>query len=318
MREFKDHSFTYFSMLVATIAVLALVLWLGDRSYRGAIDDRHRAEQAKAREAAQAEGLLVVNWIDGAVPTDPDDPRWSEAEPREVALQPQQMAMPFLATATVTSAEVRGLVDGERIAWRIRWEDDGPDVNVDANRFSDAVGLQFPLGVEAPFSMGAEKQPVHILHWKALWQRDVDEHFQDVQDLHPNFWADKYWFAEGSLPYRVPEAFQRPEARAYLIAYSAGNPMAQWERSTPVEELTAAGFGSSTHQPLADASGAGRYGNRAWTVVIERPMRTADPFDKQFYKGETSDVALAIWNGGDGHVGGRKQWSNWVRYRILP
>ena len=55
--------------------------------------------------------------------------------------------------------------------------------------------------------MGGRNLPVEILHWKGIWQKDLDEHFQDVQDLHPNYWTDLYWFARGTFPYRVPEAF---------------------------------------------------------------------------------------------------------------
>ena len=47
-------------------------------------------------------------------------------------------------------------------------------------------------------------------------------------------------------------------------------------------------------------------------------LRTGDPLDYQFWEGGTGSVGVAVWNGSDGNVGGRKQWGNWVEFTVSP
>jgi hypothetical protein len=166
--------------------------------------------------------------------------------------------------------------------------------------------------------MGDDHHAVQILHWKALWQLDIDEHFQDVQDLHPNYWTDLYWFADGPAPNRVPGDFEDPRSHQFFAAYSAGNPLADFHRKTPVEELAATGFGSLTSHSEAVTGGRGAWRDGHWQVVFVRPMRTDDPLDYQFWPGGAGQVGVAIWNGSDGNVGGRKHWGNWADFEVSP
>jgi hypothetical protein len=189
-------------------------------------------------------------------------------------------------------------------------------MNVDTGRFSDAVAIMFPLDPNSPFTMGFDNLRVQILHWKAIWQKDIDEHFQDVQVLHPNFWSDLYWFSEGEHPHRVPEAFGSAAAQQYFIAKSAGNPVAQQHRKTPVEELLAEGFGTLTNQPQSVTQGKGVWKDGRWSVVFRRPLKTDDPIDYTFVSGESCQAALAVWEGSAGDVGGRKQYSMWVTVEV--
>jgi len=243
---------------------------------------------------------------------------WRDAPAMEIPLQAQRVAMPMLDAVSVETVALQALTDGERMAWRVSWADPSTDANVDSARFSDAVALQFPVAREAHFTMGKDGERVQILHWKALWQKDVDEHFQDVQDLHPNYWADLYWFAEGERPFPVPDSFRDPRSRQWFAAYAAGNPVADFERRVPVEELIAEGFGSLTTQPEQVTTGRGEWRDGEWAVVFLRPLRTDDGLDTQFWNGGRGNVAIAVWDGGAGNVGGRKHWSNWVEYEVSP
>ena len=183
---------------------------------------------------------LVVVKLDHLLTADnPYSVEWWQAPYMEVEVVPQQMAMPSLAEASIETIRVQALTDGEHIAWRVSWSDSTPDGNVDVSRFSDGVAIEFPLDEGALPMMGDEESKVQILYWKALWQKDIDVGFQDVQDVHPNFWSDLYWFAEGEFPYPVPEAFQNPTALQWFVAHQAGNPMAVFSRRQPVQELVA-------------------------------------------------------------------------------
>ncbi len=257
---------------------------------------------------------IAVTSISGDVPVDPLAESWQKAPTQDVIILPQQMAMPALATASVDKLTVQALSDGKNIAWRVTWADATADFNVDTQRFSDAVALEFPLGENAAPMMGHKGAKVQILYWKGLWQKDQDVGFQDVQDLYPNYWSDLYWFADGEHPYRIPEDFQNPAAQQWFIAKQAGNPMSMFSRSQPAEELVAEGWGTLTHQDNSVTLSKGVWQNGQWQVVFARPLTTDDPNDHQFK--DKGQVAFALWLGDKGNVGGKKHWSSWVEYQL--
>jgi len=274
--------------------------------------------RGKARmETLLAEGILPV-YREARLPPleDPFAAAWDGAPAIEVPLSPQAITMPMLETASVGTVLVQAFTDGEGIAWRLRWRDEAPDQNVDVARFTDAVAIQFPLAAGAPFTMGDRGKRVQVLHWKGLWQKDLDEHFQDVQDLHPNYWTDLYWFARGSFPFPVPSAFGDTLSHAWLVAYRAGNSVADIHRAEPVEELSAEGFGTLTPHRDAVTRGRGVWKEGWWSVVFARPLRTEDPLDYQFRPGGKGTLGVAVWEGASGNVGGRKHYTNWIPFEV--
>lgn len=250
---------------------------------------------------------------------DPLDPFWDRIAAADVALLPQQVAQPVLTSGTVANLSVQAVRDDQRYVWRLSW--DQPEIadTSDVGEFSDAVAMQFPLSDGAPYTMGGPKMPVRMLHWKATWQKDVDEGFQDWVKTHPNSDADLYWFTEGEPPYTMDKSFNDPRSKQWLIAASAGNPMANFTRKSPVEELTAHGFGSATHIDKTPSNGRGAWKDGKWYVVMDRPIETADPLVARFNENPTQQlVAFAVWDGNAANRGGRKNITNWMPMRIEP
>ena len=232
-------------------------------------------------------------------------------------VKPQQELAPSLKKATVDKLAVKALTDGKRVSFLLTWTDETLDGNVDVSRFTDGIAMEFPLHAEASPQMGSPGMPVQVLSWKALWQKDVDVAFQDVQHLHPNFWSDLYWFAEGGHPWPVPGAFESEHAKQWFVALSAGNPVAAWGRKTPAIELVSEGPGTLTHQPESETTAKGAWKDKQWKVVFTRPLETADPNDFQFELGGKGRTAFAVWNGSGGNVGARKHWStNWIAFEV--
>lgn len=257
---------------------------------------------------------IVVARVDQALDeASVDASLWDAVPAAKVPLLPQNITMPAIQSAAVSEVQVQAATDGTGFALRLSWADASRDEQVDAGRFSDAVAVQFPMKPHAAPMMGLADAPVHILYWKALWQRDLDEGFQDVQDLHPNYWTDLYWFAERPFPYPIPEAFEDPRSHLWFPAMRAGNPVSQFSRESPVQELTAAGIGSLTHQPDSVATGVGAWADGRWTVVIKRPLATDDVNDFQIPVDKPMRLGVAVWQGDAGQAGGRKQWSEWVQ-----
>ena len=145
---------------------------------------------------------------------------------------------------------------------------------------------------------------------------DIDQGFQEVVEAYPNFWNDYYPFVVGKPPYHVPTDFSSADARAYFIGWTAGNPLSDPNRVTPVEDLNALGFGTLTHQKNQDVLGRGVYKDGKWNVVFSRPFASADASDAQLLSGKASSVAFAVWNGSNQEVGARKQLSSWVTLQV--
>jgi len=270
---------------------------------------------AAAAGPMQLEDELVVFGRDRVAPDDPDDPAWDDVAYYEVTMGPQNMAAPSLMQPTVPAMRVQAIHDGERVAFRFAWRDETQDMNVDAGRYCDAVAIGFPVDQAAPPMMGGQNARMQIIFWKGLWQKDVDAGFQDVQDLHPNFYSDLYWFAEGGLPYPVPGAFEDERSHDWFPAKQAGNPVSQFGREQPVQELLAEGWGTLTTQPRSVSTGEGRWKDGEWSVVISRPLTSDDEIDYQFAAGESGQAAFAVWDGSKRQRGARKQWSmQWVPF----
>lgn len=279
--------------------------------------DAPGSASAQAENEPEPELLqLTVQRVDTiASAIDPFDPLWADGPAVDVPLEPQMLTIPMLEHATVAKATVRAVTDGERIAWLLSWDAVSPATAADTGRFSDAAAMQFPLVPDASYMMGGEEMPVQTLYWRAQWQKDIDDRFQDVYAMYPNFWNCGYWFAEGDFPPRVPEAFSDVRSHEWFIAKQAGNPMADFNRTRPVDEMVAEGFGTLTHKPDGIADGRGEWRDGQWRVVFVRPMAD-DELSKLFRPGASSQFGIAVWDGDAGNVGARKHHSFWVQFEV--
>ncbi|MFQ5941026.1 MAG: ethylbenzene dehydrogenase-related protein, partial [Nitrososphaerales archaeon] len=179
-------------------------------------------------------------------------------------------------------------------------------------------------------AMGGPETPVNILHWKADWQTDIDlGHYQDREDAYPNMAYDLYIGKneeQGEVLNYDPETQDFEEqgtgdpripVTELNIDYQPGMKAGAFtgdywlDKVSPVEELVAEGFGTLTTQRTQNTLGKGVYENEIWSVVILRPMLTKDMTDKQFRPGEKTDIAFAIWDGGNREVNGRKSVALW-------
>jgi hypothetical protein len=268
----------------------------------------------------QPEGLpegLMVPFVDGAIPVDPGWIGWERAPAAEVTLLPQAMAQPWNLTPAITRLTVRATHNGTWIAFRLTWKDETRNAVMHLDTFRDAVALMVPVGDSAPIQMGAQGQRVVILHWKADWQEDVDQTFQDVPQLYPNAWLDWYPFVAGEPPYEIT-SWTNPEARRYLTGWVLGNPRSQPEKRVSVEEQFAEGFGTLTTSERQAAVAKGVYADGTWDIVIARPFATGDRNDPNWAPGRSIPVAFAAWDGGRGEIGSRKSFSNWVTLHLSP
>ncbi len=261
--------------------------------------------------------VAVIRMQSAPAIEDPLDSAWDSVATFSIPVEMQMTAEPILDSLTVSHVDVQAVHDSGRFVWRLSWAQAEPSYKSNVAEFSDAVAIQFPLKDGAPYTMGGPDMPVAMMYWKALWQKDIDEGFQDVMQVYPNSWYDLYWFAKGTGPQPVATAFEDPNARQFMTGMAAGNTMSNPHRTKPVQEIHAEGFGSSTPLPESPVSAKGAWKEGRWYVVFERPNDSVDPLIKRFIDNpEQQMLALAVWDGSAQNRGGKKHITNWIPMRI--
>lgn len=266
---------------------------------------------------------LVSKPVKGPLPADPADKAWGKANPVDIHMEPQRSIRPGISEPSTPSVRVSSLHNGSEIAFRLEWRDATKnDAANMSDMFSDACAIQFPLlqGDAAPsYMMGDDEKLVHIIHWKAAWERDITEGYQDVEHAYPNYNIDGYPLmktAEGKARYPIKDFTK--EATAYMAGISAGNPVSDTQRKVPAEELNAQGFRTITTQAQNDAWAKGTWNSGSWSVVIKRKLDSGDGADSLLKKGKPGLMAVAVWDGGSRNAGGRKSYSGdgWITLKV--
>ncbi len=253
---------------------------------------------------------IISKSVKGPLPTDPADKAWNKANPVDIHMEPQRSIRPGINEAPIPAVKVSSLNNGNEIAFRLEWQDPTKNDTINmSDKFSDACAIQFPVVMTktAPsYVMGDDEKFVHIIHWKAAWEKDIAEGYQDVEHAYPNYNVDGYPLmktVENKAVYPI-KSFPK-DAKTYMAGISAGNPISDIERKVPVEELNAQGFRTITTQARNDASGKGVWNSSTWSVVIKRKLNSGDEADSLLKKGQEALMAVAIWDGGDKNIGGR-------------
>lgn len=245
---------------------------------------------------AAAEIRAVYADTDEKFFTDPNpfEPNWHKMKAVEIDLYPQNMEKPKIFKTGVSKIKVKAIHNKEWLAIYLSWPDGTKNNQVSTSMESDAAAIQMPVlsWNKTSFIMGGPKTPVSIMNWKAIWQNDIDTHYQEVKDVFPNTWVDTYQF--GKNP-----------------AIDINNPVSQPNRKEPVESLVAEGFGTLTSQKFQNLHGKGVYRDGRWHVVFARPFKRINQIESELRMGKKTALAFAIWDGGNGETGSRKAYAPW-------
>jgi hypothetical protein len=262
---------------------------------------------AKRPEATVGDRIEARRLGEAVPAAEPASEAWYEAVPVVVPLLPQQVAPPFLERADVSQLLVEALHDGSELALRLGWDDPDQDDLSGIGRFGDAAAVQLPTAAAAaapPITMGGPGAPVHVVQWRAVWQRDLVGR-TGVETIYPNLVRDA-----------VPDDVLPPEtAVLWYPGRAAGNALSAVERSSSVEELVAEGFGSLT--PLAEqrARGAAVWADGRWAVTLGIPLERG-AVGQPLTPGTSWPLAFAVWLGSRGNRGGRKHFADWTTLEL--
>ena len=257
--------------------------------------------------ASTSEVLAIVH---DRVPTDPTDDDWKEVPFHTAELLLQDMVEPRLLGISTPIVQVRAVTDGERIAFKLAWQDTTKNDLPGASRFTDACAVQLPRGSESDVpapQMGEEGRTVEITYWRASWQASADGRRDDIASLYPGASVDHYPFE--APPLEPGSKTQQALAAEYAPARSLGNAM-EGRRERLVQDLLAEGPGSLAPMPEQLSEGRGRHMGEAWEVVIVRPLPAG------LGPGKRSQVAFAVWDGEREEVGARKMRSGWIPLHV--
>lgn len=261
------------------------------------------------REETRPATLIVAKPISKLPGPDGNAAAWRQAPVMTVALTPQDLVEPKLATPGVATVTVQALHDGRELALRLRWTDATRDVLGGPGRFSDAAAIELPLADADPPdpAMGSHGKAVQIVYWKAAWQETADP----VAALRPRMHVDLY-------PFEAAAPEQRAAlARQYAPARGAGNPILTRPEGSPVQDLFAEGAGTLTAAKNGRSTGRAEWREGAWTLILVRPLAPAtEPGASappaRLVPGQRASAAFAVWDGSAGHVGAKKMRSVWV------
>lgn len=232
-----------------------------------------------------------------------DESLWKNVKSENVSLVAQPMAIPQPKTTNTSTLQVQSLQDGKWIAFRLRWHADQKAEAGKLGEFSDAVAIQFPVkeGPPPPFFMGAKDNPVHIFHWRAQYQRDLEKAKPEMKDLYPNMNPDMY-----PMEFKDPghiKGLTEEKREIYSPGKAEGNPQS-YAKASAVDEIFAEGFGTSSVIENRGAIGKGTWNKGQWSVVIARPLKREN--GSMLDPSKDSFVAFAVWQGAKQEVGARK------------
>lgn len=281
----------FLSVPILTVCALPLIVLLagcgGDKA-------------PKAELPAQPITELVANRVSADLSkADPTAAYWGEVTPGLVTLMAQPMIAPRPESTTTETITVQALNDGKTIAFRLRWKDSEQSDAGHLGEFSDAVALEFPVAADhlPPVMMGAKDDPVHIFHWRAQYQHDMDFGKPTIKDLYPNASIDMY-----PMDFKDAPGGSAEDKASFNPGVAIGNP--QSFSKTGIDEIIAEGFSTSTVEEGHGSTARGQWLDGSWTVVITRPL--AIDGGSNLKVGADNNLAYAVWQGGLGEVASRK------------
>ncbi len=267
--------------------------------------------QPAAQEQPAAD--IIARRVSKAPVSDPESPVWKDTPAYSVSLYDQSIVRPLKTARPNQPITVKAVYDDEWIVFRLSFRSEKPSKrSVKVAEFRDACAVllaRHPAAPEARF-MGTADNPATILHWKADWQLDVEEGFQDLENAFPNVTADYYpplkgVVVDGKPPKTVDVA---NKAVMYFPALNAGNPLSEPIKKTPVEKLIGRGPGTLATLPAQDASGWGLWRDGSWHVVLAKRLKATDSAQGEIdvEPGKLYACAFSVWFGSEGDRGSRK------------
>ncbi|MCH7505029.1 c-type cytochrome [PVC group bacterium] len=259
---------------------------------------------------------IPVQEVQNVLEKDPLAQQWMGQTPIHITMAPL-----WRTAEQIESIDVRVLRNDKQVGIHMTWKDDTlNDSLVKTQSFSDGVALQFSNEEDPPtFTMGSKDSPVTIWHWKAAWQKDLNQR-EDIEDEYPNAavdWYESETTYEHGTPFELSQSKTELHATEYLTGHKAGNPLSDPKRKTAVEIARAKGFGTLTPMNLKKENVLvkGSWKDGVWHVVFIRDLKSGEGVE--FSPQKKLSIAFAAWDGEEKDRNGQKVVSSWNRLLLM-
>lgn len=168
--------------------------------------------------------------------------------------------------------------------------------------------------------MGTTGAPVNIWMWKSERQADLEPAFQELEKIYPNLGIDSYPnLTRSAVEQSHRNALTLESDKTFVTGWGAGNIVSDPQRKSPVEDLSAQGFGTLQARPRIDqrVDARGVYGAASYRVMFRRSLKPAGKDAVVLAPGTTVPVAFAVWNGSAGDRDGKKSVTIWQDLKIV-
>ena len=268
------------------------------------------------RERAEMKKFTIQAARVKSLPDHPDSGIWRDATPVNLHLMPL-----WWRSNRPEEITVRAVHDGKEIAFLLMWTDETDDhTAMRPQDFRDAVAIEFSLTKDPPFfAMGDKANAVNIWMWKSERQADLEPAFQDLEKVYPNLGIDSYPnLLRAPVEQPTRHALTLESDKTFVTAWGAGNIVADPQRKSPAEDLTAQGFGTLRARPRADqrVDAKGIYAASSYRVIFRRSLKLSGKDGVALNPGSTVPVAFAVWNGSAGDRDGKKSVTIWQDLKI--
>ena len=239
---------------------------------------------------------LKAQEVTGELPEAPDDEGWKAAEPMDIRLAGQVVGPPRWQNPSVEMVTIQALFNDKDIAFKMTWDDPFMDIKHDEAKEFDTAGIS---------KVGAFNSYVEA---NGMIPRAL-ETFRDAVALQ--------------FPVKAPAGTKKPHFyrgstsdQVHMMVWKADN-HAAGERGT--DEGNARGWKQAIKPQKDDqqqVTGKAAWDQGRWTVVMKRPLKTADKNDVQFNKGVFIPMSVNAWDGSNGEHGLIMSLSTWY-YVVL-
>lgn len=268
------------------------------------------------RERVEMKKFMIEAVRVKSLPEHPESGVWRNAPPVNLHLMPL-----WWRSERPEEVTVRAVHDGKEIAISMVWHDDTEDnTALRPQDFRDAAAVQFSLTPNPPFfAMGEKAAAVNIWMWKSELQADIETPFRDLEAVYPNLGIDSYPNLR-KRPVEQPHryALTLESDQTFVTGWGAGNIVSDPQRKSPVEDLTARGFGTLQARPRIDqkVDARGVYSHGSYSIMFRRTLAPTGKGAVTLKPGTVTPVAFAVWNGSAGDRDGKKSVTIWQDLRI--
>jgi hypothetical protein len=135
-----------------------------------------------------------------------------------------------------------------------------------------------------------------------------------LEKIYPNLGIDSYPnLARSPLEQRLRYALTLQSDPTFVTGWGAGNIVSDPTRKSPVEDLSAQGFGTLAARPRPDqrVEANGVHSTGTYRVLFRRSLWGSGAHTVSFRPGGIVPVAFAVWNGSAGDRDGKKSVTIW-------